>query len=75
MKHSLTAWLAFVSFAVASGCQAATPGSDSPSKIDQYMHAAVKVQHFMGSILIARDGHVIVAKGYGMASIEHESHD
>ncbi|MGH8125301.1 MAG: serine hydrolase domain-containing protein, partial [Rhodanobacteraceae bacterium] len=72
MQHSLTAGLAFATLAVALSCPAATPGRDLRTKIDRYMHAAVKVQHFMGSILVARDGRVIVAKGYGMANVERK---
>ncbi|MGH8145826.1 MAG: serine hydrolase [Rhodanobacteraceae bacterium] len=51
-------------------CHAATANKGLYSKINQYMNAAAKAQHFMGSILVARDGHVIIAKGYGMANIE-----
>lgn len=40
------------------------------SKMDQYMQAAAKVDHFMGSILVARHGKIILAKGYGMANIQ-----
>lgn len=40
--------------------------------IDQYMNAAAKAWHFMGSVLVARDGHVIIAKGYGMADVARE---
>jgi CubicO group peptidase (beta-lactamase class C family) len=36
------------------------------------MEAAVPVEHFMGSILVARDGKPIVSKSYGMANIEHD---
>lgn len=48
----------------------AAAGKDVHSDIDQYMNVAAKAWHFMGSILVARDGHVIVAKGYGMANAE-----
>ena len=34
------------------------------------MNAAVKVDGFSGSVLVARDGKPIVSKGYGMANIE-----
>lgn len=50
-------------------CQAAPPGN-ARAKIDQYMQAAVKTEHFMGSVLVARGGHVIIAKGYGKANIK-----
>ncbi len=40
------------------------------AKIDEYMKSAVEVERFSGSILVARDGQVIVSKGYGMANVE-----
>jgi len=38
--------------------------------IDEYMKAAVEVERFSGSVLVARDGQVIVSKSYGMANVE-----
>jgi CubicO group peptidase (beta-lactamase class C family) len=56
----------------AAGQPAAAPSAqDIRTRVDEYMRAAVEVERFMGSILIARDGQVIVSKGYGMANIEH----
>ena len=40
------------------------------SKADEYMNASVKVNHFTGTILVARDGQPIISKGYGMADYE-----
>lgn len=40
--------------------------------VDVFMHSAIERSHFSGSILIARDGKVLVSKGYGMANVEHE---
>lgn len=40
------------------------------SKVDEYMNAAVRDGKFSGSVLIAREGKVLVSKGYGMASLE-----
>jgi CubicO group peptidase (beta-lactamase class C family) len=39
-------------------------------KVDEYMKAAVEVERFSGSILIARDGQPVVSKSYGMANVE-----
>ena len=39
-------------------------------KVDEYMDAAVKVERFSGSILVARNGSPVVSKGYGMANYE-----
>jgi CubicO group peptidase (beta-lactamase class C family) len=40
------------------------------TRVDEYMNAAVKQGKFSGSVLIAREGRVLVSKGYGMASLE-----
>ncbi|MEG4286439.1 serine hydrolase domain-containing protein [Microcoleus sp. A006_D1] len=39
-------------------------------KAEEYMNAAVKVNRFSGSILVARDGKPLISKGYGMANLE-----
>lgn len=39
-------------------------------KVDEYMKSAVEFERFTGSILIARDGQVLVSKSYGMANVE-----
>jgi CubicO group peptidase (beta-lactamase class C family) len=40
------------------------------SKVDEYLSAAAREGKFSGSVLIAREGKVLVSKGYGMASLE-----
>jgi CubicO group peptidase (beta-lactamase class C family) len=40
------------------------------SKVDEYMNKVVSEGSFSGSILIARDGRVVLSKGYGMANLE-----
>src|SRR3989442_576014 len=50
-----------------------TPGAanqDITPKINEYMDAVVKAGKFNGSILVARDGKVLISKGYGMANFE-----
>jgi CubicO group peptidase (beta-lactamase class C family) len=42
------------------------------ARVDTYMKAAVEFEKFSGSILIARDGHPIVSRGYGWANAELE---
>lgn len=39
--------------------------------VDAFMHSTIERSYFSGSILIARDGKVLVSKGYGMADAEH----
>jgi CubicO group peptidase (beta-lactamase class C family) len=45
---------------------------DIASKIDEYMQAHVNAGQFNGSVLVARDGKVLLRKGYGMANVELE---
>lgn len=40
------------------------------ARVDAYMQAAVDIEKFMGSILIARNGKPIVSRGYGLANAE-----
>lgn len=58
-------------FQSASAQNAVAPSARQiTSKVDEYMKSAVEVERFSGSILVARDGQVIVSKGYGMANVE-----
>jgi CubicO group peptidase (beta-lactamase class C family) len=67
---ALAALCLFV-FQPASAQNAAVPSARRiTAKIDEYMKSAVEVERFSGSILVARDGQVIVSKGYGMANVE-----
>lgn len=52
---------------------AAAQSPDAPqlaARIDEYMGAAVRFNHFSGSVLVARDGPPVLSKGYGMANYE-----
>jgi len=40
------------------------------SKVDKYLNTAVETGKFSGSVLIARNGKVLVRKGYGLANRE-----
>ncbi|MDQ3749427.1 MAG: serine hydrolase [Acidobacteriota bacterium] len=40
------------------------------AEVDEYLNAAVKYNHFSGSVLMARDGQPVISKGYGMANYE-----
>lgn len=67
-------FFAFQSFAVLLGWCAFLVSSanaqDIAAKVDEYMNAAVKINSFSGSILVARNGQPLISKGYGMANIE-----
>jgi CubicO group peptidase (beta-lactamase class C family) len=42
---------------------------DLAARMDRYMRAATKTEHFMGSVLVARHGRIIFSKGYGLANV------
>lgn len=50
----------------------AARAQDLLPKFDEYAQAAAKAERFSGAILVARDGKVLVSKGYGMADIEND---
>ena len=50
--------------------QTTPPAQQIAAKVDEYLNAAVKFNHFSGSVLVARDGQPIMSKGYGMANYE-----
>lgn len=67
---ALVAFCLFI-FQYAPAQTTAAPSADEVvSKVDEYMKAAVGVDRFSGSVLLARDGKPIVSKGYGMANYE-----
>ncbi|MGH2842449.1 MAG: serine hydrolase, partial [Solirubrobacteraceae bacterium] len=60
---------ALLLIALPLACRAADPPQNVRVRLDAYMQVEAKLQHFMGTILVARGGHVILAKGYGEANI------
>jgi CubicO group peptidase (beta-lactamase class C family) len=42
------------------------------AKVDEYMNALSGLNRFRGTILIARDGRVVLSRSYGLASLEDE---
>ena len=46
-------------------------GTGIQAKTDEYVHAWMEINRFSGAILLARDGEILVNKGYGMANYEH----
>ncbi|MFN6559726.1 MAG: serine hydrolase [Nostoc sp. ChiSLP01] len=39
--------------------------------IEAYLQACLANRYFMGAVLVARAGEVLVSAGYGMANLEH----
>src|SRR5216684_5024490 len=62
----LLGWL----FVIASSFSHSIHAQGVAPKVDEYMDAAVRTYHFSGTVLLARDGHSIVSRGYGMANFE-----
>jgi CubicO group peptidase (beta-lactamase class C family) len=62
----------FKTFLVVAALLLAAPPSAQQvtQKFEQYMDAAVKVNHFTGTVLVAREGRPVFSKAYGMASLE-----
>ena len=45
---------------------------DIEAKVDEYVGTYLKIGNFSGSILIAKEGRILLSKGYGMANLEHD---
>ena len=63
-------------FALLCACLLAFNGAaraqDLLPKFEEYAQATAKVDRFSGAILVARDGKVLMSKGYGMADVEND---
>jgi CubicO group peptidase (beta-lactamase class C family) len=63
--------LAAAALLLAAGAAAETPDRAAlAARADEYLQAQVKVNDFSGAVLIARDGEVVLSRGYGLASRE-----
>jgi CubicO group peptidase (beta-lactamase class C family) len=51
--------------------QTRVPDKAIVSKADDYINALVRQERFSGAVLLARDGQVLLRKGYGLANREH----
>ena len=50
----------------------AQPAADFAAKADAHVSAYAQQNRYMGSVLVAQGGKVLLSKGYGMANLEHE---
>jgi CubicO group peptidase (beta-lactamase class C family) len=55
-----------IAFVLVSTCLA----QDNVARMEQVVRSYVDANQFMGSVLVARDGKVILSKGYGSANLE-----
>ncbi len=56
---------------LAFGLTSAANAQSREAKLDQYLLARARLGQFNGSVLVARQGHVLLDKGYGLANVEH----
>jgi CubicO group peptidase (beta-lactamase class C family) len=57
----------------ACAAQTAVSNQELAARVDEYVNALVKQNRFSGAILLAREGKVLLSKGYGMANLEDET--
>src|SRR4051794_25542843 len=58
----------FVFFCIVASVAAASAAPELDSQVDAYLKSA----NFSGTVLLARDGKILVERGFGMADAEHE---
>jgi CubicO group peptidase (beta-lactamase class C family) len=59
--------------AVNGATQTKVSNQDLTARVDEYLNALVRQDRFSGAVLLARDGKVLLSKGYGMANFEDET--
>lgn len=64
VRMRLAVFAAAFALAGAAGNVAA---KNQEQKFDEYLTAAAQVEHFSGAALVAKDGKIVFAKGYGLA--------
>ena len=69
-RLALLASICAVAVSYGSAQSAGPSATEIQTKVDEYMNAAMAVNGFSGSILVARNAEPVVTKGYGMANIE-----
>jgi CubicO group peptidase (beta-lactamase class C family) len=59
--------------AVGGAAQTGISNQELTARVDEYLNGLVKQDRFSGAVLLARDGKVLLSKGYGMANFEDET--
>jgi CubicO group peptidase (beta-lactamase class C family) len=59
--------------AASGAAQARDSSQELTARVDEYINGLVKANQFSGAVLVARDGRVLVSKGYGFANLEDET--
>jgi CubicO group peptidase (beta-lactamase class C family) len=55
-----------------SAAQTPVPDAQVAQRVDEYMEALWRVRRYGGSVLVAREGRLLVNRGYGLANAELE---
>lgn len=71
IKSILVLFILFIGFGIPAQLSCQSPES-LEKKLDDYLNAHLQNRSFMGSILLATEGQILVSKGYGMANLEHD---
>ena len=68
-REALLLWLLSL-LMVSCGRLAAQNAESAGTKLDEYVTGLASAQRFSGAVLVARDGKLVLSKGYGMANYE-----
>jgi CubicO group peptidase (beta-lactamase class C family) len=65
-------WIIGLALLLAGSAVAQQPGAQ-PDKVDQYVRSEMNARRIPGlALLVARDGKIVKARGYGFANLEHK---
>ena len=57
---------------ITSLAQTSPSNKKAVARTDEYMKALVRLDRFSGTVLVAREGQVLLSKGYGFANLEQD---
>lgn len=68
LKSTFLFALSLISFVL----KAQVINNDSHKKLEEYLQICLRTENFSGSVLVAKDGEILLDKGYGMANYEFD---
>ena len=72
MRKCRSVWIIGFLLSLAGSIIAQQPGTP-PDKVDRYVRSEMEKRHIPGlALLVARDGKIVKASGYGFANLEHK---